>query len=309
MSTPAPAATPAAATAAPVYSAPIAYGSYYPSVYGQGYPYGVAAYPRAGVVTAPAAAPAAAAAPAPISTYSSVYPYSTLPYSVGTAPYTVGSGPIVFSSNAAATVVAAAPATLYYWKIKARNYLAVVVAKAGGIKLEEKFDTDGSLLKTMKENGTLPFGQFPYLEDGAVKMGQSLAIANYLAQKGGLLGFGADFAKSDMLVQEFEDIYSALIKAQYAGEGKAEAYNKFLSEYLPKQLGYLEKLLRADGKQFTSGAKFLVGDYAIAVALDLCVGVKADALASSPKLQAFYQAALALPAFDGVKNYDNYFKL
>ena len=76
----------------------------------------------------------------------------------------------------------------------------------------------------------LPFGQLPYLVDGDVSLAQSGALIRYVARKGGLSGeTDADFAKSEMLIEEMQDIFTALVKAQYASD-KAQAYVECFSE-------------------------------------------------------------------------------
>jgi len=110
----------------------------------------------------------------------------------------------------------------------------------------------------LKPQDRTPFGQLPYLEDGDVKLGQSMAIARYLSRKAGLQGDSdSDFAmvrskplfffrlyayfhsftssfgfittpKSEQLIEEQSDLYNVLAKAQYA-QNKAEVrYNKIL---------------------------------------------------------------------------------
>lgn len=239
------------------------------------------------------------------STFAPIQPYLQ-PY----RPVVTTAAPVFYPPTS--MYVRPAVPTLYYWKIKARNYLPVVAARAGRVSINENFDTFGSwelkepsTFKTLKENGTLPFGQYPYLVDGEVKIAQSLAIARYLAQKGGILGFGADFAKSEMLVQKFNDMYESFGDGQYS-EGKA-GYKKVIDEDIPKHLKQLDRLLRPDGRQFTSGATLLLGDYAIAVALDMVHGINPGSLAAFPRLAAFRTQAMALPAFDVVKDYPYYF--
>jgi glutathione S-transferase len=96
---------------------------------------------------------------------------------------------------------------------------------------------------------SLPFGQLPYLEDGDVKFAQSGAIIRYVAKKGGLDGDNlADFAKSEMLIEEMQDINTLFVKAMYAPEGRVEGFQKLFAadSSLHYQLSCLEKLLTGD---------------------------------------------------------------
>ena len=95
--------------------------------------------------------------------------------------------------------------------MQARSYGAMAVAQAAGLKVKH---TDNPDLAGLKPE--LPFGQLPYLVDGDVKVAQSLAILRYLARKGGLQGDDdKGFAFSEMLIQEMEDCFTMLAKANY----------------------------------------------------------------------------------------------
>ena len=60
---------------------------------------------------------------------------------------------------------------------------------------------------------TLPFGQLPLLttNDGSMIV-QTTAIINYIGMVGGIEGDGLDFAVSQMLIAEAEDIYAMLMQ-------------------------------------------------------------------------------------------------
>jgi len=191
--------------------------------------------------------------------------------------------------------------TLHYWPIKARNYVAVVIAQAGGLQLHQNHNVDLAAMKP-----TLPFGQLPYLVDGDVKLAQSGAIIRYLARKAHLQGDSeADFAKSEMLIEEMQDIFTVVAKAQYSPD-KVDAYKTLFAEdgAIHKHLDFLEKLLTGDN--FNS--KALAGDYAIAAILDILVHLEAHVLDNFAKLHAFYQRHINGPAFAGVKDLPMYFK-
>jgi glutathione S-transferase len=61
-----------------------------------------------------------------------------------------------------------------------------------------------------------PFGQLPYLEFGDLRIGQSGAIARFAARQAGLQGDNdADFAVSEQLIEEFQDLFNIVAKAHY----------------------------------------------------------------------------------------------
>jgi len=134
------------------------------------------------------------------------------------------------------------------------------------------------------EDGETPFGQLPYLIDGNVKIGQSLAIARYVSRKGGLQGdTDADFAISEQLLEEHGDIYNVLAKAQYA-DNKPEAWKNAWETSIPNHLGFLEKILNGDH----FGSKLTAGDVAVFSILNTIIDLKPEILKNYPKLQAHY---------------------
>jgi len=61
-----------------------------------------------------------------------------------------------------------------------------------------------------------PFGQLPFLDHGDFKLGQSMAIARFAARKADLSGDNDhDFAMSEQLIEEQNDLYNVLAKAHY----------------------------------------------------------------------------------------------
>lgn len=191
-------------------------------------------------------------------------------------------------------------ATLTYWACKARNYAILAVAQHGGFEIHQNTDFDMAALKP-----SLPFGQLPYLEHGDVKIAQSLAILRYVARKTGLTGnTDVEAAKSEMLIEEANDIYNTLAKAQYSAD-KVAAFNGAFAADGPvqKQLGYLEKLV--NGPYFNSTP--LAGDIAIAAVLDLLVHLEPTVLETHPKLKAFYDELINSKAFAGIKDLPMYF--
>jgi len=148
------------------------------------------------------------------------------------------------------------------------------------------------------------------LEHSGLKVSQSLAIARVLARAGGLSGAtDADFALSEMLIQEGEDIYLALAKAHYAPGFPASRPAAFDALFAPdgaaaRHIAALEALATPAG-DFT-GAR-TAGESAIMGALVLLADLEPveALLAAAPKLRAFYakRAAAAAKALDGLRPY------
>lgn len=171
--------------------------------------------------------------------------------------------------------------TLHYWSIRARNWPILMIAHWGGVQLTWKKDTGADYYKEHS-----PFGQLPLLTgpDGFA-LGQSMAIARFVARKANLLGDNdADFAKSEMLLEESVDLANVVGKAHYGADRKAEM-DKVFAEAVPKHLAALEKL--ATGDSFTG--KVLAGDLAVFAILNILVKLQADVLDNTPKVKAFYE--------------------
>lgn len=152
-----------------------------------------------------------------------------------------------------------AKTSIVYWGLSnARATLPTMLAAFAGQELVWD-ETTANTWPACK--GESPFGQLPFLKDGDHTVGQSMAIVRYLGKKYGLQGEGAAFALSEMLTEEFNDIFAAMAKTK----GSIETAVKFFEEVLPKHLTLLEKLCPAEG--YFGGEKGLQGDVAIAAAL------------------------------------------
>ena len=181
--------------------------------------------------------------------------------------------------------------TFYYWGMKGRGQLPVIVAMYGELPLVWERNP---AWPAMKEE-TL-FGQLPFLVDGDIKVSQSNAIARYLGRKANILGESdADFALSEALVEEQADLFTLLVKANYDAE-KEQAFVKTFAESFPAHLQKLEALLQQDF--FTS--KLTLGSLAIFSVLNFALDLEPSVLDATPKLKAFYQRVAALPT---VKSY------
>lgn len=179
--------------------------------------------------------------------------------------------------------------TLYCWGSKARGFLPSLVAEAGGLNYTwNKLDGD---LKFAELKSHTPFGQAPFLVHGGIRIGQSGAITRYLARIGGLQGStDADYAMSEMLLSEYEDIYNMFVKAKYSDpKDQVAAWSECLETKLPKQLTYLEALLKDGNPYFTTRGP-CVGDLAIFCGLNVALDCNPRILQLFPKLQRFYGA-------------------
>ena len=181
------------------------------------------------------------------------------------------------------------------------------------------WDGPGSMGRNMleewpavKETGVSPFGQMPLLKtpasDGGFYVSQTTAVANFIAHKVGpsFAGEGKDYAVSQMLIAEGEDLHDMLgkfvpsFKAALGEDGKSAdiaVYHRYWAEVLPPHLAKLEALLD-DEARFTSGAgshRWLVGEVQLFAYLHQNALVKPDVLSSTPKLDRWYKDVLEDP--------------
>jgi glutathione S-transferase len=183
------------------------------------------------------------------------------------------------------------PIQITYFPVKGR-VLPILVARAGG--LDFTFTTVAAENWPGDLKAKCPFGQLPIMVDGNLMLGQSLAIANYLAKKAKLLGDSdEDFGLSQSLMQEAADIQSDARDgmSNFREPAKKPGYEAFVAEKLPLHLGNLEKLVKGD--KFTSS--LTVGELALFLILNRLLDVLPGALDKFPKVKAFYQRVLALP--------------
>jgi hypothetical protein len=118
-----------------------------------------------------------------------------------------------------------------------------------------------------------------------------------------------DYVINEMLIEEWNDIYTQCVKAHYA-TNKHEAFDKLFSSdgWMQYQLGKLEIMLKDEASNFTSGpeSKPQAGDLTIACALDMVLRLESKAFEPFPKLAAFFKRISTLPAFDGLKELEDY---
>lgn len=153
------------------------------------------------------------------------------------------------------------PFTLQYFGVAAKGLGPALVAEFSG--LPWKGNKDAPFVWAELKAAT-PFGQLPLLTtaDG-MQIAQTTAIVNYIAKIAGTEGADLkDFATSQMLIAEGEDLYSMMqkflptINAKLGStpfKGGPADYTSFWADKLPAQLEKLETMLCAAG---ASSSKF-----------------------------------------------------
>ncbi|EOD05880.1 Hypothetical protein EMIHUDRAFT_250104, partial [Emiliania huxleyi CCMP1516] len=111
---------------------------------------------------------------------------------------------------------------LIYFPVQAKGLQLAILAEASGLEWTgftvDKSPAGPKSWPAIKASGASPFGQLPMLRTpGGRVVGQSVAIANYIAHRASMHGAGDDdFALSQMCLAEGEDLYSLLLGAELA---------------------------------------------------------------------------------------------
>eukprot|EP00037_Helgoeca_nana_P014353 m.133974 g.133974 ORF g.133974 m.133974 type:complete len:256 (+) comp22512_c0_seq1:119-886(+) len=187
------------------------------------------------------------------------------------------------------------PPVLYHWDSKGKAYIARLLMAESGLDYQMvRLGVDCDFATEIKQH--TPFGQAPFLTHGPLKIGQSGAISRYIAKIGGLSGGSdADFAMSEMLLCEADDILAILAGAKYRNGNTAKAWDAALDEQLPPHYANLEKLLRPGARCFTAVGP-CAGDIAIFAALDIVMDLDPRLIAGFPLLTAFFRTISSLPS-------------
>merc|ERR1712193_379744 len=142
---------------------------------------------------------------------------------------------------------------LTHYNVRGRGETICLVLAYAGKEYEDKriAPEDMPSLKP-----TLPFGQLPVLEVDGVIIGQSMAIARFLANQYGIAG-SSNLVKAqvDEVVDVMNDVQDAMYGTFFEKDEKvkAEKIKKVKEETIPNSLANLEKVLTARGGQFLAG--------------------------------------------------------
>ena len=192
---------------------------------------------------------------------------------------------------------------LCYFVVMAKGLQLAIIAEASGLPWKGSHPTPEQPWPTMKASGSTPFGQLPILKTpSGLVIGQSIAIANYIGKKASMHGAtDEEFALSQMCMAEGEDLYSLLLKHEYAMWKKPEvraskaAEQKILvAETLPTHFAHLEKLCGANG--FTSSGTTVGELYLFGIIWQTTRVSGMEILGSFPKLGTWFAKTAALPA-------------
>lgn len=199
--------------------------------------------------------------------------------------------------------------TLIYFAARGRAELIRLILAQAGVEYAEHPVAKGTPplngrptdFAELKASGQLPFEAVPVWEEpDGFRLAQSLAIANHLARRHGLLGTSPkEQAQVEQALGGYDDARAELRKlAIVAPEQRGALREELLTSTLPRWLGFFDRLLRANG----GGAGFLVGngltsaDLALWYLVELCeTNGFGAAVARYPLLKAHFERIGAQP--------------
>ena len=190
---------------------------------------------------------------------------------------------------------------LRYFPLMAKGLGPTLVAEFSGVPWKGNKDLGYSRDDWPALKPKTPFGQLPLLTTpGGTLVAQTAAIINYIGKVAGTEGESADeFALSQMLMAEAEDLYTLMVKfvptvfakLGQGAKGSVADFGLLWSEKVPPHLASLEKLC-AKGLGTSPGALYL-----FSVVHQMCL-VQPQLLAAKPgkqpgALARWYAATLA----------------
>jgi glutathione S-transferase len=195
--------------------------------------------------------------------------------------------------------------TLTYFPLLAKGLAPALCAEFSGLAWKGNLDTgfDSPKWSELKASGKPPFGQLPILETEGSVIGQSTAICNYIGHVAGTAGKDAnEFAMSQMLLAEGEDLYNLMQKYQPTTfvKEKSEDNAKFWAEVVPAEANKLEKLLSSTSCDGFTSSGTTIGELYLFAMIHQMVLCSSDCLKDTPSLQKFYNATKDLPGVQKV---------
>ncbi|XP_006825032.2 glutathione S-transferase-like [Saccoglossus kowalevskii] len=190
---------------------------------------------------------------------------------------------------------------LVYFQFRGRAELARLVFAEAGIEYEDIVidrKDEWPKLKSSPGISRFPFSRAPILEVDGVTIGESQAIARFLARRHGLYADDAfDQAKIDMITDTMKDIFKWLAEIFFAKEKKQELMDKYYNDAFPLLLQGLERVLKENngGDGYFVGDKVTLADLAF---IDTCfpmVEWRPEVLKDYPKLNALKQRVESRP--------------
>ncbi|XP_008116178.1 glutathione S-transferase [Anolis carolinensis] len=180
---------------------------------------------------------------------------------------------------------------LHYFNGRGRMETIRWLLSAAGIEFEEQFIQSKADLEKLKKDGLLLFQQVPMVEIDGMKLVQSRAILNYIAEKYNLCGKDIkQRALIDMYSEGAFDLCEMIMMLPWKYPDLKER-EKETSAVLEKATGryfpVFEKVLKDHGQDFLVGNQLSRADIQVLESILATEELKADVLSKFPLLKAF----------------------
>merc|ERR1712018_323156 len=173
---------------------------------------------------------------------------------------------------------------LIYFNARGRAELArLILAQAGEDYIDERIEReDWPRLKP-----SMPGGQMPVLEVDGVKLGQSMTIARFLANKFNLAGSTPlEKGQADMIVDFCTDFFNELVKGYFEKDEtkKKELEEKMKNEVAPAFLKNMTTIITSNGGQWLVGKGLTWADIAVSMIIEMMASKDEAILTKCPPL-------------------------
>ncbi|XP_004599777.2 glutathione S-transferase Yc-like [Ochotona princeps] len=186
---------------------------------------------------------------------------------------------------------------LHYFDARGRMESIRWLLAAVGVEFEEIHMKTREDLEKLRNDGSLMFQQVPMVEIDGMKLVQSRAILNYIANKYNL--YGKDIkerALIDMYAEGMADLNEMILNNAFFELGEPEITipqikEKAKTRYFPA----FEKVLKSHGQDYLVGNKLSKADILLVELLYHVEELDPSAIASFPLLQALKTRVSSLP--------------
>ncbi|XP_008055882.1 glutathione S-transferase A2-like [Carlito syrichta] len=187
---------------------------------------------------------------------------------------------------------------LHYFNGRGRMESIRWLLAAAGVEFEEKFLESAEDLDKLKSDGSLMFQQVPMVEIDGMKLVQTTAILNYIANKYNL--YGKDIkerALIDMYIEGMADLREMIILLPIAPPDQKDAKVALIKEratnrYFPA----FEKVLKSHGQDYLVGNRLSRADIHLVELLYEVEELDPSLTANFPLLKALKTRISNLPA-------------
>jgi glutathione S-transferase len=186
---------------------------------------------------------------------------------------------------------------LYYFDIRGRAEAVRIVFHDTKTPFRDETPQNWAEMKAQGiKDGTIPFGQMPYLRHGNFHLVESNAILRYLGRKLDRYGSSEEHRSwVDMFLDATESLRSKYADFIYAQQGKEDAKLAYLTR-VTEHLNYVENWLSRDGKQkYLVGDDFTVADASFWELLDANLRLSATLLDKHLHVKAYHERVAGRP--------------